>query len=59
MNADRLEDLVQKVRSLKDSDARDAALELVQAVMDLHAAGLDRMMEIVSTSEAGGPLDVD
>lgn len=52
MNTERLESLVQKVRSLEDSDARYAALELVQAVMDLHGAGLDRIMEIVSSSEA-------
>ncbi|HVW86380.1 MAG TPA: hypothetical protein VHB50_16955 [Bryobacteraceae bacterium] len=56
MNTERLESLVQKVRSLQDAEARDAALGLVQAVMDLHAAGLDRVMEIVSSSETGGAL---
>ena len=56
MNTERLEGLVQKVRSLPDSNARDAALELVQAVMELHATGLDRMMEIVAASENSGAL---
>ena len=52
MNTARLDALVQKVRSLADPSARDAALELVQAVMDLHAASLERMMEIVDQSAA-------
>ncbi|HWB86609.1 MAG TPA: hypothetical protein VG675_20870 [Bryobacteraceae bacterium] len=56
MNTGHLEKLVEKVRSLPDSEARQAALELVQAVMDLHAAGLDRMMDILSTSESGRSL---
>jgi hypothetical protein len=47
VNAERLEDLVGQVRSLKDPAARDAALELVEAVMDLHRTGLERMIEIV------------
>ena len=53
MNTERLDSLVQRVRSLADPAARDAALELVQAVMDLHAASLERMMDIVHESEAG------
>ena len=46
MNAERIEELVEQIRSLKDPAARDAALELVQAVMDLHREGLERMVEI-------------
>lgn len=56
MNADRLESLVMKVRSLKDEVARDTALQLVQAVMDLHGTGLTRMMDLISESECGGAL---
>lgn len=52
MNTDRLESLVEKVRSLPDADARDSALALVQAVMELHAAGLERMMEMVAPETA-------
>lgn len=51
-----MDQLVRKVRSLQDSSARDAALELVQAVMDLHAESVARMMEIVDESEASGPI---
>ena len=56
MTTERLASLVEKVRGLQDAEARDSALELVQAVMDLHEAGLDRMMEMVSSSETGAGL---
>jgi hypothetical protein len=56
VNAERLETLVKKVRSLHDAAARDAALELVQAVMELHASGIERMMEIVHEFGAGEPV---
>jgi len=46
VNTARIEELVEQVRSLKDPAARDAALELVQAVMDLHRMALERMLEI-------------
>lgn len=54
MNAERVEELVKHVRSSEDAAARDAALELVQTVMDLHRAGLERMMQIVSSAEGSG-----
>ncbi len=53
MNSERIETLVQKVQNLTDSSARDAALELVQAVMELHATGLERMLEIIADAEGG------
>ena len=56
MNTGRLEQLVEKVRSIEDEAARDAALQLVQAVMDLHGAGLDRMMDLIAASESQGLL---
>jgi hypothetical protein len=58
VNAERIESLVQKVQSLEDSSARDAALELVQAVMELHANGLEKMLDIVSDAE-GGAVVID
>jgi Fe-S cluster biogenesis protein NfuA len=51
MNIDAL---VAKVRASPDGETRDAALELVQAVMDFHAQGIDRMMEITAESTEGG-----
>ena len=54
MNTGRIEELVSQVRSLPDSTARNAALELVQAVMDFHAGGLERMMKIVFETDSSG-----
>lgn len=53
MNTERLDSLVQRVRAIADPAARDAALELVQAVMDLHASSLEQMMDILHESGAG------
>jgi hypothetical protein len=50
---DDIEPLVQKVQGLADPKARRAALDLLQAVMDLHAAGIEHMMEIVADSSFG------
>jgi len=42
----QIEGLVHKVESLSDPNARKTALELFQLIMELHGAGLDRMMNI-------------
>lgn len=53
----QIEALVHKVESLADREARQTALDLVQAVMDFHGAGLERMMELISeTGETGEQL---
>ncbi|HEX5733021.1 MAG TPA: NifU family protein [Blastocatellia bacterium] len=53
----RIDALVRKVETLADAEARATALELFQTIMDLHGAGLERMMEIVfDGTEAGGEL---
>jgi hypothetical protein len=58
VTTDAIETLVQKVQALPDPIARQTALDLVQAVMDLHAAGLDRMLELLSSDEtSGAPID--
>jgi len=44
----RVEGLIRKIEGLADPEARAAAVELMQALMDFHGAGLDRLMEIVS-----------
>ena len=51
--------LVARVCSLTDVEARDVSLELVQAILEFHATGLDRLMEITaSAGDAGwGILD--
>jgi Fe-S cluster biogenesis protein NfuA len=55
---ERIEELVEKVQSLPDAHARETALELVQAILDLHADALDRMMEIIAAGEEG-PATID
>jgi Fe-S cluster biogenesis protein NfuA/nitrite reductase/ring-hydroxylating ferredoxin subunit len=50
---EQVEGLVRKIENLPDAAARATALELVQALMEFHGAGLERLMEIVA--EAGEP----
>lgn len=50
---DRIEELVRRADSLPDPSARAVAVELLQAVLDFHAAGLERAIEIVL--ESGPP----
>jgi len=47
---DKIEGLVRQADSLSDPNARHLAVELLQAVLQLHAAGLNRMMEIIADS---------
>ncbi len=56
MNTDRVNGLVQKIHGLADSDAREAALELVQGVMELHATALERMLDTICNFDNGEPI---
>ncbi len=49
----RIEGLVREIESVADPAVRANAKELVQCVMDLHRAGFERILEIVSS--AGEP----
>ena len=49
----RVEELVRKIETVADPATRANAVELMQSLMDLHGAGLERMMEI--TFQAGEP----
>lgn len=54
---DRIEELVRRAESLPDPKARGVAVDLLQAVLDFHAAGLRRVMEIaVGFGTAGEAL---
>lgn len=53
MKNEQIEELVHKVQALPDPHARETALDLVQAVMDLHAEALGRMMELIAGGESG------
>jgi hypothetical protein len=50
---DKIEALVHRAESLGDPAARAVAVDLLQAVLEFHAAALDRMLEItVDSNEA-------
>lgn len=46
----RIEQLVQEIDSTADPAVRATAKELVQSVMDLHAAAMERILEVVAKS---------
>ncbi len=50
----RIEELVQKLGRLPDTESRNVAHALIEAVLDLHGAGIERMMEIVFDSGESG-----
>ncbi len=47
---DKIEALVRRAESLGDPAARAATVDLLQAVLEFHAAALDRMLEITAES---------
>jgi Fe-S cluster biogenesis protein NfuA len=50
----RVESLVQEVEQFKDPQVRSRTREIVQALMDLHGAGLEKIFaQIASTGDAG------
>ena len=55
----RIGDLVRELESIADPAARAAAKGLLQSLMDLHGAGLERILEIVFNSETAGVQLVD
>jgi Fe-S cluster biogenesis protein NfuA len=55
--AKSIETLVVKLESVSDPALRSAARDLVQALMELHGASIERMMEIVhDAGDAGGSI---
>jgi Fe-S cluster biogenesis protein NfuA len=55
----RIEELVARIETEADPNARAAALNLAQSVMELHGAALDRLMEIVAGAGASGHALMD
>ncbi len=51
-----IEELLQKVQALGDPQARDTALALSEAILDLHAAALARMFELIAETDDGTAL---
>lgn len=56
---DKIEELVRRADSLSDPDARGVAVDLLQAVLDFHAAGLERIMEIAVDAGPAGEAIVE
>lgn len=56
---DKIEELVRQAEALSDPKARAIAVDLLQAVLDFHAAGLDRIMEIAAESGAAGEAIIE
>jgi Fe-S cluster biogenesis protein NfuA len=55
----RVEELIGKLEKTGDPASRAMAKELVQLLMEVHGAGLERMMEITSQSGAAGLEIID
>jgi Fe-S cluster biogenesis protein NfuA len=53
-HAQRVEASTQRVNELQDDDARTAALELMQSLMDLHGEAMARIVEVLSESGDAG-----
>jgi Fe-S cluster biogenesis protein NfuA len=53
-HAEKIEQLVARVTALPDDDARTAALELMQSLMDLHGSALSRTVEVLLESGDSG-----
>lgn len=50
----RIENLVRKLDQISDPESRQVAHSLMEAVLELHGAGLERMMDIVFDSGDSG-----
>jgi len=55
----RIEELIRALEALSDTRAREQAKELVQVVLDLHGAGLARLIELTTTTGAAGQTLLD
>lgn len=55
----KIESLVRKIEQLNDSEAKANAVELFQLVMDLHGAGLERMLDIAFEDGDAGRSVID
>ncbi|MDX2029193.1 MAG: NifU family protein [Blastocatellia bacterium] len=55
----KIEELIQAIESTADPRARAAAVELMRLLLDLHGAGIERMMEIVHETGEPGRRAID
>jgi hypothetical protein len=52
--ARRIEELVRQVEQIPDHESRECAQKAMEAILELHGAGLERMMELVLEGGASG-----
>lgn len=52
--ARRITELVRGVEEIEDRESRERALQLMEAVLELHGAGLERMIAIVAEAGESG-----
>jgi len=55
----RIETLVAKMEAIPDLATRSDMRQLVEAILELHGAGLERIMEIVHATGESGRLAID
>ena len=55
----RLGELVAQFEHLPESPQKIAGKELIQLLMDVHAQGLERIMELIFASKQGGSMLID
>jgi hypothetical protein len=56
---DKIEELVRQAESIADANARTITVDLLRAVLDFHAAGTERMMDIIFEAGPAGEAIVD
>jgi hypothetical protein len=52
--ARRIEELVRQVEQIPDPESRECARKAIEAILELHGAGLERMMELVLEGGTSG-----
>jgi len=55
----KIEEFVRVIEATADPRVRESALGLMQSLMDIHGAGIERMMEIIFDSGEGGGEIID
>ena len=56
---DKIEGLVHRAEAIADPATRSVAVELLQAVLDFHAAGIERMLEIAASPGAAADTIIE
>ena len=56
---DKIEELVREAESIADPKARGVTIDLLRAVLDFHAAGLERTMDLIFEAGPAGEAIVE